>query len=140
MKLKQNVVALPNPESATVNHKLVARWGGHDSLFIHGWLGLPVTFLEHYPELKPYGLTAGEAMFIIQLMAYKWTEAAPFPSYKTLAKRMGVTDKMVRRYAAAVEAKGYLVREGRIGRSNSFNLSPLFEALREAVEQKTQAA
>ena len=32
------------------------------------------------------GLTAAEAMFVVQLMAFKWTEDAPFPSYMTLAK------------------------------------------------------
>jgi hypothetical protein len=42
---------------------------------------------------------------------------------------MGVTDKMVRRYAANLEGKGYLRREVRIGSTNTFHLNPLFAAL-----------
>jgi|SRR5229473_2038755 hypothetical protein len=52
-------------------------------------------------------------MFILHLMSFKWSEQAPYPSYKTLAKRMGVTDKMVRRYAAGLEDKGQPVLENR---------------------------
>ena len=113
-----------NTESNTTNnsktnHALVARWGNHDALFNgrEGWVGVPDAFLRCYGKLQPYGLTTAEAMFVLQLMAYKWTEEAPFPSYTTLAKRMGVTPKMVRRYAKALEEKGYMKRKARIGSS-----------------------
>jgi DNA-binding MarR family transcriptional regulator len=100
-----------------------------------------VVFLRHYATLKPYGLTAGEALFVLQLMSFKWTSEAPFPSYKTLAKRMGITDKMARRYAAALEGKGYLKRTARIGNSNSFDLQALFDALSSALnDQKLKPA
>jgi hypothetical protein len=59
-------------------------------------------FLEHYASMKPYPLTTGEAMFVVHLMKYKWGEDAPFPGYKTLARQMGVSDKMARRYAIRV--------------------------------------
>jgi Helix-turn-helix domain len=131
-----NTNGLPNrPESPTVNRKLAVRWGGQESLFARpeGWVGVPDAFLRLYAKLKPYALTVGEAMFVLELMAYKWSEDAPFPSYKSLAARMGVTDKMVRRYAANLEGKGYLHREGRIGTTNTFNLTPLFASLAAAV-------
>lgn len=47
---------------------------------------------------------------------------------------MGVTDKMVRRYAANLEGKGYLQRGARIGSTNVFDLSPLFAAIVAALE------
>lgn len=50
--------------------------------------------------------------------------------------RIGVTDKMVRRYAANLEGKGYLRREARIGNTNSFDLNPLFAALAKALEEE----
>ena len=91
--------------------------------------------------MQPYGgLTVSEAMFVVQLMSYKWTAAAPFPSYKTLARRMGVTDKMVRRYAANLEAKGYLKRRTRTGRTNIFDLKPLFAAVKKALVLERKAA
>lgn len=132
-----NVSGFPAaPDSPTVNRKLSVRWGNQESLFTRpeGWVGVPDAFLRLYSHLKPYALTVGEAMFVLELMAYKWSEEAPFPSYKSLASRMGVSDKMVRRYAANLEAKGYLRREGRIGSTNTFNLNPLFAALAAALE------
>jgi DNA-binding MarR family transcriptional regulator len=92
-------------------------------------------FLHYYSTLKPYELTTGEAMFVIHLMDFKWGEAAPFPKYKTIADRMGVSEKQARRLAKSLEDKKYLVREARGGRrSNRFNLSQLFEALEARVE------
>ena len=133
-----NVTSFPAAaESSTINRKLAIRWGGHTPLFERpeGWVGVPDAFLRLYAKLKPYALTVGEAMFALELMAYKWSENAPFPSYKSLAARMGVTDKMVRRYAANLEGKGYLVRGARIGSTNTFNLNPLFAALAAALEE-----
>jgi DNA-binding transcriptional regulator YhcF (GntR family) len=73
-------------------------------------------------------------MFVLQLMAFKWNQNAPFPSYSTLAKRMNITHKQVRRYAKALEDKGFLRRTARIGSSNSFDLQPLFDALAGALK------
>ena len=122
------------------NHTLIARWGKHEALFSsrQGWLGVPDAFLRYYDKLQPYGLTTAEAMFVLQLMAYKWTEEAPFPSYNTLSARMGVTTKMARRYAKSLEEKGYLKRTARIGSSNKFELQPLFDALMEAVQRASE--
>ena len=125
-----------------VDRKLAARWGKHSTLFSRpeGWVGVPDFFLRGHANLKPYALTATEAMFVLQLMAFKWTEDDPFPSYKRLATRMGVSVKQVRRVARSIEEKGYMRRVGRIGNSNKFNLQPLFDALAaaqcEEAEQK----
>src|SRR4029077_20176723 len=78
------------PRSAT------ERWGGNQILFSDGFLIVPTKFLRRYASLNP-PLTAGEALFVLQLMTFKWERAAPFPSYGSIAKAMGVTDKMARR-------------------------------------------
>jgi DNA-binding MarR family transcriptional regulator len=95
-------------------------------------------FLEHYASMKPYSLTTGEAMFVVHLMKYKWGEDAPFPGYKTLARQMGVSDKMARRYAKSLEDKGFLKREMRQAQTNRFNLEPLFRALEKAIAPRKQ--
>lgn len=116
---------------------LVKRWGNHDSILNEGWVGVPVSFLANYGRLIQYGgLTSAEAMFVIQLMAFKWDEHAPFPSYATIAKRMNITDKQVRRYAKTLEDKGFVRRNARIGASNSFDLQPLFDAVASAIQAK----
>jgi DNA-binding MarR family transcriptional regulator len=86
-------------------------------------------FLENYHRLKPYSLTHGEAMFVVHLMQHKWGEEAPYPSYKTIAKRMGVSDKTARRLAKSLEEKKYLFREFREANTNRFHLTKLMAAL-----------
>lgn len=134
-----NVVSMPDRSENTTVSKLARRWGGHDVLFSkpEGWVGVPDAFLRLYSKLQ---LTVGEAMFILELMSFKWNTNAPFPSYNRLAKRMGVTAKQLRRYAAQVEAKGYLKREARIGSTNAFDLQPLFDALAAALEAERRSS
>ena len=69
-------------------------------------------------------------------MAFKWDARAPFPSYSKLAKRLGTSVKTVQRQAKTLEEKGYLRRESRSGRTNLFELTPLFDALLAAVENE----
>jgi len=113
--------------------KVAARWK-HPELFDSGFVGVPTHFLELYSLLNP-PLTSGEAIFVVQLMNFKWNSKAPFPGYATLARRMGLSDKAVRRHAAALEAKKYLRRIKRVGTTNKFELSPLFDALLVAKEK-----
>jgi hypothetical protein len=94
-----------------------------------GHVRISTFFLENYHHLKPYSLTHGEAMFIVHLMQHKWGEACPYPGYKTIAKRMGVSDKTARRLAKSLEDKKYLFREVREAKTNRFHLTKLMSAL-----------
>lgn len=85
-------------------------------------------FLDHYHALNP-PITSGEAMFVIHLMYFKWSDEPPFPGYKTIAKKMGVSDKTARRHAQELEGKKYLHREVRENQPNRFHLNKLIEAL-----------
>ena len=107
-------------------HAFVKRWK-HEELFKKGYVPLPVLFLHHYAEMKPFPLTSGEALFVLHLMEFKWDEQNPFPGYKTLAKRMGVSPKMARRHAQSLQQKHYLNRELRVAQTNRFDLNPLFD-------------
>src|SRR6185503_6690597 len=100
----------------------------------------PSTFLRHYATLKPHPLTSGEALFVLQLMGFKWDAEPPFPGYKTLAQRMGISVKMARRHAQNLEGKGYLKREMRTGQTYRFDLTPLFDKLNDAQEAEANAA
>ena len=79
-------------------------------------------------------------MFVLHLMEFKWDSKDPYPSYKVLAQRMGVSDKLVRRHARSLEEKKYLKRKQRLATTNLFDLTPLFDALLQAVERDTKAA
>lgn len=116
-----------NTNKKLSDKSVAARWG-HLELFDIGFVAVPIRFLETYSQLQPH-ITSGEALFIIQLMSFKWDESAPFPGYNLIAKRMGLSDKAVRRFAASLESKKYLKRFTRQGTTNIFDLSPLFDAL-----------
>ena len=73
--------------------------------------------------------THGEAMFVVHLMQHKWGTEAPYPGYKTLAKRMGASDKTARRLAKSLEDKKYLQREIHEAQTNKFHLKKLIDAL-----------
>jgi DNA-binding MarR family transcriptional regulator len=138
VSVKKNVVDFPAAGKVGSKHAFVERWK-HEALFKKGYIPLPVLFLHHYAELKPFPLTSGEALFVLHLMEFKWDAENPFPGYKTLAKRMGITDKMARRHAQSLEQKHYLIREIRIGQTNRFDLTPLFDALLKAIVKKDAA-
>lgn len=113
-----------DPDTRPQN-SLAARWGSLD-VFEEGFVGIPTAFFRYYSHLK---LSQSEAMFILHLMSFKWNENAPFPSYPTLAQRMGITTEMARRHAKRIEEKNLLKRIRRTGKSNAFDLRPLTHAL-----------
>lgn len=91
-------------------------------------------FLANYHRLRPHpnarGLNSAEAMLIIQLMSFKRDRRAPFPSHKTLAERMGMSERMVRQHVRALVTQGYLQCERKTaGGVNRYHLEPLFAAL-----------
>jgi len=117
---------------ATKNKKkwsATERWGGLEGTFALGFLVVPIKFLAHYSSLN---LTTNEAMFVLQLMTFKWDAADPYPSYAAIARRMGISEKMARRYAKAVEQKGLLRRKFKRRDTNRFDLSALLDAISRA--------
>lgn len=136
MSAPEQAAGTPAPHEVNESARsFVKRWK-HQSLFARGFLVVPTLFLHHYAHLKPHPLSPGEALFVLHLMEFKWDAKAPFPGYKTLATRMGLSDKMVRRYAQSLETKKYLRRVVRVGQTNRFDLTPLFDALSKAVNQE----
>lgn len=93
-----------------------------------GWTPVSDFFLDNYWKLEPR-VKGAEVLLIVHLLRYKWDADAPFPAFKTLAKKMGVSSTAVRNHARSLELKGYLRREMRVGSTNRFDLTPLFKAL-----------
>jgi DNA-binding MarR family transcriptional regulator len=91
-----------------------------------GWTAVSNYFLKNYSRL---GISSLEAMFIIHLLHFKWNEHMPYPTFKTLSERMGLSDAATRTHARNLERKKYLMRIRKLGDPNTFDLSLLFEAL-----------
>lgn len=82
-------------------------------------------------------LNSTEALLIIHLVDHKWDERDPFPAVETLAERMGISGRMVRKALASLEACDYVVREQVPGRSNRYRLDGLFTALEALLEESS---
>ncbi len=113
-------------QEAASQRDIVTRWGGDPAIMASGYVAVPLEFLKHYAKRTPYCLSQAEAIFVIQVMAFKWDAKAPFPGYKTIAARMGVSPQYARKLARALEGKGLLRRITRVGSSNAYDLRPLF--------------
>jgi len=123
---------VPPPKKGD-RYRVAARWS--EKLAKRGFVPVVADFLEQYHALKPYPLTHSEAMFIVHLMSYKWDESAPYPGYKTIAKKMGISHKSARRYAQSLEQKGYLRRQVRVGATNRFELKALVAAVEKKADE-----
>lgn len=131
-------IQLPD-KPIVLERKFEDRWGDDLVVFSRGYSMVPNLFLQNYALLTP-PLTASEAMFVLELMSYKYGKESPYPSYGAIAKCMNVSDKMVRRYAQSLEAKGYLTRVPRKFTTNKFDLNGLFSALYRIALGKRQNA
>lgn len=125
----------PQPQRA-VQRDVAARWT--PMLSKKGWTPICDYFLDSYTRLAPK-ITNLEALLVIHLMRYKWDAEAPFPGFRALAKRMGITATSARNHARSLEKKGYLRREKRVGTTNKFDLTPLFAALERLLQLETAA-
>jgi predicted transcriptional regulator len=112
--------ATERPEQRDV----AARWTPH--LATGGWTPVVDYFLDHYREL---GITNLEAIFLVHLIRFKWTTQMPFPGFKRLAKKMGISATAARGHARRLEKKGLLKRMERVGSTNRFDLTGLFQGL-----------
>jgi len=124
--LRRNEFRPPNMTEAQESYGFANQWS--ERLLDHGFTQISNLFLDKYSAMDPH-LTHGEAMFVIHLMQHKWAADAPFPSYRLIARRMGITEASTKRYARSLEKKKYILRTRRIGETNLFNLSPLIQAL-----------
>lgn len=117
---------------------MVTRWGGDKRIMAEGWVAVPTSFLTGFRSIRPYGLTAAEALFVLELMVFKWDAKQPYPSYATLAERMGVSIPYARKLARSLQTKGYLYRTFRKGETNQFDLQPLFRRFAEYTEEQVK--
>jgi hypothetical protein len=107
------------------------KWGA--DIIGHGFTAVPDVMLAHMGEL---GLTPTEFVVLLQLMRHWWMPGHwPFPSKRTIARAMGVSDKNIQKVIGRLEARGLLKRIARKraadgNDSNVYDLSPLILKLR----------
>jgi hypothetical protein len=113
---------LPRPP----DYRVESRWT--PALTQGGFTPVSIFFLDNYHRLTPR-LSYAEAMFLIHLLRFKWSDEAPFPSLIKIAQQMGISTQMARHHARHLEKNSYLKRELRFGETSRYDLQPLFTAL-----------
>jgi hypothetical protein len=127
------VVSFPHAvEAAQSDYSHVERWV-RPELLKKGYLPVPALFLHYYSRLNP-PLNSGQAMFVFQVMSHKWDAKLPYPGYKTIAKRMGISEDMARTHARDLKTMHYLRIVPRLAKTNRFDFKPLFDALAVLIE------
>jgi DNA-binding MarR family transcriptional regulator len=123
-------------ENLIVSRSVAARWTA--ALAASGWTPIVDSFLDNYSRLRP-PISNQEAMFIVHLVRFKWSDDSPYPGFTTIARKMGMTATMARSHARRLEQKGYVIRTQQVGTTSRFDLTPLFKQL-EGIEVQKGAA
>ncbi len=80
---------------------------------------IPNEWLDHQADM---GLSAPELVFLAHARRHQYHDSAPFPSLPTIARKMSMSVRHVRRIAAEVEKRGLLTRRIRPGKSSQLEM------------------
>lgn len=126
-------------EAVAVMEKMADKWG--EAVAARGFASVPNylmlinQFLDEEKQLSPI-----EQLVLIQLVGNWWKrDEPPFPAMRTLAARVGASERQVHRAIVRLEADGFLKRVKRkmkgVIASNAYDLSPLAEMLTSIAKQ-----
>ncbi len=115
-----------------VHGKSDVTWG-NCGLCDDGFTVVSNLFLQWAGATKPR-LTSTEQLLIIHILSFKWGEDHPYPGIKTLADRLGLSERAIQQNLKSLKAKGMLEIEkgpGKrgLGATNRYDLTPLFQKL-----------
>lgn len=100
---------------------------------LHGykgqWVPVPIVLVRHWRDLGVK--EPDDALLLIVLLSYKLDERLPYPSINTVAKAINKSQPTVFRRLDALEHAGILKRKRRPNQSNEYDLSGLFEKIRQ---------
>jgi len=74
---------------------------------------------------RDLGVTEGQAWLALQLMSFKWTEEAPYPSLAKIAERTGVRRETLTRRLDGLVRAGLVTVDRTPGRTHRYGLEPL---------------
>lgn len=101
-----------------------------DEILDAGFTVVPNLILRHYATL---GITPAEMMFTIHVWEFWWSEKQPYPALLTIAKRMQMSRRNVRKYVQSLREKGFLIVTERFDEhgqtSSEYDFSPLIQAV-----------
>ena len=127
-------------KSATDRRQSEKKWGL--AVMKPGYCILPSMLLRAQARLS---INCQQMIILLQLIEHWWAaDSKIYPSKKTIAERVRLTDKQVQRHMATLEKKGLLLRierrlPGRGKTSNEYDLTGLVKKLNEIAVDFTEA-
>jgi DNA-binding MarR family transcriptional regulator len=105
-----------------------------------GYQPLPDVLIFHQADI---GLTSEELNVVLHILAHWYApERLSFPTAKTIARRMGCSERTVERYLTSLRKKGHLVKyptpKGMRWRRKYHDLSPLIERLKPLAHKRLE--
>ncbi|WP_226019534.1 helix-turn-helix domain-containing protein [Novosphingobium sp. FKTRR1] len=137
--LGDNIFALPGIKKPRKAGK--EKWS--DAIMARGYSTLPSILFWGQGRLD---LAPDEFNVLLQLISHWWTaDQDPHPAKKTIAARMGKSERMVQRHLTSLENKGFIRREKRFklhqGQdSNGYVLDGLLAKLEEIAPEFAKTA
>jgi hypothetical protein len=122
------------PSDRTEQWSVGRRWT--PEIAERGFTPVAQVFLESHARL---GLSATESLMLIHLFSFRWDNRAPHPSLGTLGKRLGLSQRSVRRMVCRLERLGFLKRVSRARTSNAYDVGGLLAALEEIAQEPEPA-
>lgn len=117
-----------------------ARWG--EKLEPLGFCPVSSFFLKNYSTLlgPNSGLSPADAMLVIHILDHKWDDKDPFPTVKSLAAKMGVTPRSVRKRLQVLESLELIQRIPALsGGPNRYRFTGLIERLERLMAEEMDA-
>lgn len=99
-------------------------WSGVEE---KGFAGVSRALLSHYRSLN---ITMEEALLVMHILDYAWLGQNPFPGTKWLTEKTGKSDQTIRMYLRSLCAKDYLVQVQDKKRGNTYDWTPLMNAIK----------
>lgn len=104
-----------------------------------GYLQVPNVFMQFYSQVEwedtdgtvRKGLSNTEWLFVLHLAVFKYERpgSRSIPSVRTIAKRMNLTQRQIRRLRAQLERKGFLRVTQRRGMTSIYDFTELSKGL-----------
>ena len=119
-----------------ISEELVTRWG--NTTISDGFQPVPHRLLRHQADL---GITDPQMMVLLNVLDFWWkTERRPFPSALSIGRRIGASERTVRRHLSALQRKGYVVKQKNSERDKTeFDLTGLIHRLTAIVLERGAA-
>ncbi len=132
---------IKTPPNKTANQKSARKWT--KKVMDRGFCMVPSLMFRAQKRL---GLNSQQFTILLHLMDYWWEDARkPYPAVGTLAERMDLSRRQVRRHLADLEKAGFISRvpryathKGRL--SNEYDLNGLVKKLQQFAPEFEEAA